>query len=183
MFPPQWEVLYGQQQVKIAIRTIAARMFEDLLDAGHRLVIIAVLKGGCWTVYNLVNELSGVEDLRIGHLGISSYGNGRKPDQMKVTSTLDLSIEDVQGADVWLVDDIYDTGATIHKAMEIVRLMQPSSLRTATLVRRVPSVDSCGPTISGFEYHGSQFLAGCGMGCGELYRHYNQIYVVPSTGE
>ncbi len=176
-----WEVLYNQYEVSRAIRKMADRIQH--LSPSQRVVVIAILKGGCWTAYNLVDELSSVEDLRIGHLGISSYGTGRKPDQMKITSTLDLSPEDIQGADTWLVDDIYDTGGTMHKAQEVVRRMLPSSLRTATLVWRVPSVDSDGPSICGFEYHGNRFLAGCGMGCGELYRHYNEIYMVPPTGE
>lgn len=175
-----WKTLYDQEKVRCVIRSMASKILWAHTSS-EQLVIIAILKGGCWTAYNLVNELSGVNDLRIGHLGISSYGNGRRPDQPKITSTLDLSLEDVRGADVWLVDDIYDTGATMQRAREIVQLMQPNQIRTATLVQRI-GADS-GPTISGFKYSGDQFLAGCGMGCGELYRHLNSIHIVPATGE
>ncbi len=150
------------------------------------LVLIAVLKGGVWTTYRLLDALSlYYTDIRVGHMGISSYGNGRKPDQMKVTSTLDLSVEDVQGADVWLVDDIWDTGATMQKAKEIVGLMRPGILKTAVLVRRIGAdpLYHDSPDVAGFRYRDNGFLAGCGMGCGEIHRHHDCVYIVPNEGE
>lgn len=175
-----WQLLYSSSEVQKTIWKMSEEIRNTSLS--DRLIIIAILKGGCWTAYNLVNHLNNVDDLRIGHLGISSYGNGRKPDQMFVTSTLDLTFEDIHDADVWLVDDIHDTGATMRRSIEIVRLMQPRSLKTATLVNRIKK-DGEKPTIAGFEYWGDEFLAGCGMGCGDLYRHYNSIYIVPNRGE
>lgn len=179
---PEWRMLYGASIVRRVINYDMRSAIMDLSpDPKRTLVLIAILKGGVWTSYRLMDALElYYEDIRIGHMGISSYGNGRRPDQMKITSTLDLSVEDVKDSDVWLVDDIWDTGATMAKAREIVSLMSPASLRSAVLVHRVKeSFDVGAPDVSGFRYNGDSFLAGCGMGCGELNRHFNAIYIVP----
>jgi len=182
MTPKGWTILFDHDEVHEAIRRIRLSIIKK--DEPKKLVLIAILKGGLWTAYQILRHMSNyVEDVRIGHMGISSYGNGRRPDQMKITSTLDLSIEDVKDENVWVIDDIWDTGATMKKAQEIIGLMNPSHLRTATLVHKV-NTNSCGeelsgPDVTGFRYIGNGFLAGCGMGCGELYRHYDEIYEVP----
>ena len=177
---PEWRTLYDSSKVRRAINyDMRSEVMRISPNQGKTLVLIAILKGGVWTTYRLLDALSlYYEDIRVGHMGISSYGNGRKPDQMKVTSTLDLSVEDVQGADVWLVDDIWDTGATMLRAKEIVSLMHPESLKTAVLVRRVrpEPLYQDSPDVAGFRYHDNGFLAGCGMGCGELHRHHDRVY-------
>jgi hypoxanthine phosphoribosyltransferase len=182
-----WSLLYSQIDVEEAIRNLRLNIAGEVLGRivgkiPGTLVLIAILKGGLWTAYQILHHLDNyVKDVRIGHMGISSYGNGRQPDQMKVTSTLDLSIEDVQDSNVWIIDDIWDTGATMMKAFEIISLMKPAHLRTAALVHKINTtgVAELGPTIAGFRYTGDKFLAGCGMGCGEMYRHLSEIYEVP----
>lgn len=180
-----WKLLYSSQEVD---EVISKNMKSKILrfsppNPNRPLVIIAILKGGVWAAYKLLDVLSCYyKDIRVGHMGISSYGNGRHPDRMKITSTLDLSVEDVQDSEVWIVDDIWDTGATIRKAQDIIKLMKPAYLRTAVLVYRVvPPVapEYPSPDVVGFQYRDTGFLAGCGMGYGELYRHFNAIYEVP----
>jgi len=180
---PDWRKLYSSSAVRRAINyDMRSEIMRMSPDQEKTLVLIAILKGGVWTTYRLLDALSHYyKDIRVGHMGISSYGNGRKPDQMKVTSTLDLSVEDVRRADVWLVDDIWDTGATMLRAKEIVGLMHPDHLNTAVLVRRMSSdpLFKDRPDVAGFRYQDNKFLAGCGMGCGELNRHFDAIYMVP----
>lgn len=180
--PLSWTELYSSGEIyQVVTHTMPNKISQISSDQRKKLVLIAILKGGVWTTYHLLDGLCRFySDIRIGHMGISSYGNGRRPDQMKITSTLDLSVDDVKDANVWLIDDIWDTGQTMTKAKEIVKLMCPCSLNTAVLVHRDnPEGVEERPDVRGLRYTGSEFLAGCGMGCGEKNRHLDSIYIVP----
>jgi len=175
-----WQEVYSSFEVTVALGKMSYQIRSGHQHPEIPLVLVPILKGGVWTAYQLLDRLSShVEqcpDIRIGHMGISSYGNDRTPGKMKHTSTLDLDTEDFRGADVWIIDDIWDTGDTMGAAFERLSAVI-GSLNTAVLVhrRQFDSLDAH-PTVAGFIYDGPEFLAGCGMGIGELHRHHPSIY-------
>jgi len=177
-FLSQWTMVYNRYQVDLAIHEMASYIICNG-DTNAPLVLVTILKGGLWTAYHLLYKIveSGhFEDIRIGHMGLSSYGDQRVPREMKVTYTLDLDIQDIQGQNVWLIDDIWHRGTTLQKGRERLLMMNPRSVRTGVLVRRDQASEYSSPNISGFVFGGQQFLCGCGMGAGEKYRHLPEIY-------
>jgi hypoxanthine phosphoribosyltransferase len=78
---------------------------------------------------------------------------------------------DVRGRDVLLVDDILDTGKTLHKVLAKMRALKPRRIKTCVLLdkisRRVEKVEA--------DYTGFQipdfFVVGYGLDFAERYRN------------
>lgn len=174
-----WREVYTSLDVECALGRMSHAIRRAHTDPVKPLVLVPILKGGLWTAYQLLNRLvSYVDqcpDIRIGHMGISSYGNDQIPGKMKHTYTLDLDTDDLRGSNVWLIDDIWDTGATLRAAWERIPTVY-DSLSTAVLVVRGTLETAKHLDVNGLAYAGSEFLAGCGMGIGELHRHHPSIY-------
>ena len=94
---------------------------------------------------------------------------------MRLSKDLDVGIE---GRDVIIVEDIVDTGLTLHYLQEILLARSPRSLRTACLLSK-PSrrkidvkVDYIGFTIE------DRFVVGYGLDYSEQYRNLPYIGVL-----
>ena len=153
-----------------------------LTGGQHPLCLIGVMKGGLWTMYRLLAALGLYhcgQDVIIGHIGFSSYNQMMHSQEMRCTYSLDLSPDDMRGRHVWVIDDIYDTGATIEAALASINKLKPNEclLNVATLVTKQPSR----PEVHGFVVNKNQFVVGCGMGIGELQRSQPFITTVPTT--
>ena len=150
--------------------TSMAKQIVRPCDMTQKFCFIGIMKGGLWTLYRLVAQLAlwGYEDITIGHIGFSSYNAMLHASEMRCTYPLDLLPENMEGRKIWLIDDIYDTGATVAAALEKINKVKPesSSLQVATLVTK----HSNKPEVSGFLIDKDQFVVGCGMGLGEKNR-------------
>ena len=70
----------------------------------------------------------------IDFMAFSSYGGGTTSSgEVRLIKDLDSSLE---GRDVIIVEDIVDTGLTLHYLQEILRARSPKSLRTACLLSK-----------------------------------------------
>ncbi len=159
----------GRRYIQADITQMALRIQSR---EQKRLCFIAIMKGGLFTAYNLYRYLRFEDDSIFGHLGLKSYGDGTKPRPLKITYPLDLSAKDMMGRNVWLIDDIYDTGATMQFADDLLDQYDIESLNSAVLVYK--KRDSSPPLSVGefgFCYEEDDFLVGCGMGIGEEYRY------------
>jgi hypoxanthine phosphoribosyltransferase len=149
----------------------------------EKMTFIGILKGGLFTTYSLLALFAHKKyDIRVGHLGLSSYGNGStSTGKLKVTYPLDLAPEDINGRDVWIIDDVIDSGLTLDEAyMIIADNYEPKSIKIAVLVdkkkNRIKQDIMDVPDVVGYTYEEDGFLVGCGMGEGEKYRHLNCLY-------
>jgi hypoxanthine phosphoribosyltransferase len=95
--------------------------------------------------------------------------------EVKLTKDLDLTLD---GRNVIIVEDIVDSGLTLHYLHEILRVRNPKSLRTACLLSKpsrrkvdVP-VEYIGFTIE------DHFVVGYGLDYAEQYRNLPHIGVV-----
>ena len=109
-------------------------------------------------------------------LQVSSYGTGTKSSG-NVRLVRDLST-DVAGRDVVIVEDIVDTGRTLHKIIDILGTRHPKSVKICALLKkRVPGamdvpVDYLGFTID------DHFVVGYGLDYAEKYRNLPYIAVL-----
>jgi hypoxanthine phosphoribosyltransferase len=112
----------------------------------------------------------------IDFIALSSYGSGTSSSgEVRLIKDLDYGLE---GRNVIIVEDIVDTGLTLHYLQEILRARNPKSLRTACLLSK-PSrrkiavkVDHIGFTIE------DRFVVGYGLDYAEQYRHLPYIAVL-----
>lgn len=169
---------------------VMAQLARRIYNIGFPLALVAILKGGAYTayeilklldsIYKLENQPTGRPDIVIGHIGLESYGDEMKSQgEVKLMTPLDLSRDCIRGRKVVIVDDCIETGSTLNEAKKIISGYGPAyangrqQIYTAVLVDKVTLRNNNNveqPNIIGWSYTGTGFLVGCGMGMGEKYR-------------
>lgn len=170
------------------VDNVLRKMARNIAMVGYPLAIVAILKGGAYAAYQLLRILYTLGPIRhhpdviIGHIGLESYGEEMKSQgEVKLMTPLDLSRKYIHGRNVIIVDDCVEGGNTLVEAKKIISGYDPLKIYTAVLVDKVDLRLKSGaelPDIVGWIYHGAGFLVGCGMGAGEAYRGFPEIYEV-----
>jgi hypoxanthine phosphoribosyltransferase len=165
--------LISEPDIQDRIRSLANEIERDYppQDGIH---LVAVLKGGFMFMADLVRAMS--ERVTMDFMAVSSYGKGTTSSgQVRVLKDLDSNVE---GRNIILVEDIVDTGLTLHYLQELLRARAPNSLKTACLLSK-PSrrkvdvqVDYIGFTIE------DHFVVGYGLDYAEKYRNLPYIAVL-----
>ncbi|HEX6214191.1 MAG TPA: hypoxanthine phosphoribosyltransferase [Vicinamibacterales bacterium] len=165
-------VLIGEDELSARITALANEIRQDL-PAGQ-IHLICVLKGAFLFLGDLIRAMDG--HVTIDFMACSSYGAGTSSSgEVRLSKDLDVGIE---GRDVIIVEDIVDTGLTLHYLQEILLARGPRSLRTACLLSK-PSrrkidvkVDYIGFTIE------DRFVVGYGLDYAEQYRNLPYIGIL-----
>jgi hypoxanthine phosphoribosyltransferase len=165
-------VLIGEDELSARIHALAHEIRQDL-PAGQ-VHMICVLKGAFLFLGDLIRSMEG--HVTIDFMACSSYGSGTSSSgEVRLSKDLDVGIE---GRDVIIVEDIVDTGLTLHYLQEILQARGPRSLRTACLLSK-PSrrkidvkVDYIGFTIE------DRFVVGYGLDYAEQYRNLPYIGIL-----
>jgi hypoxanthine phosphoribosyltransferase len=164
-------VLIPAEAIQQRVRT----MGEDISrDHPHGLHVIGVLKGAFIFLADLARWLP--KTTTFDFMALSSYGKATSSSgEVRVLKDLDSGLE---GRDVVIVEDIVDTGLTLHYLQDILRARSPRTLRTACLLNK-PSrrqidvhVEYIGFTIE------DKFVVGYGLDSGEQYRNLPHIAVI-----
>jgi hypoxanthine phosphoribosyltransferase len=165
-------VLISSQAISDRLDALAARIEEDYRDS-PRLVCVGVLKGGVFFLVDLLRRIK--RPLVVDFLQASSYGASTRPGEVHIIKDLDLPIAD---ADVLLVEDIVDTGNTLHSLLELLKWRGARSLRLCSLLDK-PSrreahvdIDYLGFTIE------DVFVVGYGLDFDEHYRNLPYVGVL-----
>ena len=167
------EVLFTREQIRQRVAAMGRQIDQDY--AGEKIVLVGVLKGAAIFLGDLARSIS--VDNTFDFVAVSSYGKGaRSSGAVKLIKDLDNPIE---GKNVIIVEDILDTGLTLHFLRSLFEQHQPKSLRIAALLdkpsRRVEKIDAdyVGFTIP------NQFVIGYGMDFAERYRNLQDICLMP----
>jgi len=169
---PSPVVLIEPQQLASRVAAMAAEIRATLPD--DDIHFVCVLKGAFLFLADLVRALD--DRVTIDFIAVSSYGAGKQSSgEVRLVKDVDASLE---GRHVVIVEDIVDTGLTLHYLQDILRLRGPLSLRTACLLSK-PSrrkvdvlVDFIGFTID------DHFVVGYGLDFDEKYRNLPYIGVL-----
>ncbi len=165
------EILLSEDQIRKRVAEMALEIRRDFPDDVH---VIAVLKGAFMFLSDLVRHIPGYVSLDF--LAASSYAKGTTSSgEVRLLKDLDTSLE---GKNVVIVEDIVDTGLTLHYLQDILRARGPKVLRTACLLskpsrRKIQvSVEYVGFTIE------DRFVVGYGLDYAEQYRNLPHIAVL-----
>jgi len=140
--------------------------YSPLIDKTD-VVVIGVLKGSVIFLADLVRHIA--LPVKVDFMGTSSYGNEQTSSGV-VQITQDLS-KPIEGKHVILVEDIVDTGHTVHYLIENLRTRLPASLKLASLLHkperqeREVKIDFLGFTIP------NKFVVGYGLDVAQTYRN------------
>jgi hypoxanthine phosphoribosyltransferase len=160
------KVLITKEQLAERIQTLAQEMNAMYTDADVPL-LICILKGAFMFQADLVRHLAFRHG--IDFMEISSYGKSTKSSGV-VRILLDLATN-IEGRPVIIVEDIVDTGYTLHYILRNLATRHPASLRVATLLNKPSRRELEVPVdFVGFEVP-NEFVVGYGLDYDEQYRN------------
>ncbi|MEW6305621.1 MAG: hypoxanthine phosphoribosyltransferase [Verrucomicrobiota bacterium] len=120
-------VLIPQARIARRVRELGRQIQRDF--AQRDLVIVSLLNGTVLFLADLIRHLD--MPLRLDFMGVSSYASGTDSGELVFTKELRL---DVKGRDVLLVDDILDTGKTLHRVVGKLRELGPRRIKICVLL-------------------------------------------------
>jgi hypoxanthine phosphoribosyltransferase len=163
------EILFDTPTIHARVVDIGRQITADYADKSP--LLLGILKGS----YPFLADLSRAINLplTVDFMAVSSYGAGTKSSGVvRILKDLDRSIE---GRHVVIVEDIIDTGLTLHYLRENLRGRGPASVEIATLldkkaVRKGKELEDMGARYTGFECP-DEFVVGYGLDYQGRYRN------------
>jgi len=165
-------VLFDGPAIHKRLDEIATQITADYSD--RKLVVIAILTGTLMFTSDLLRRIP--LPLKLNCLSVASY-HGKTQTSGEVFFK-ELSVPEVAGQDVLILDDILDTGYTLAAVREKLETARPRSIRVCVLLskrkRRARNVDA---DYTGFEID-DEFVVGYGLDFMERYRNLPYIGVL-----
>ena len=180
--PPAWNRDHDPFAELISAEAIAARVAElgAQITAEYRgkadVVVIGVLKGSVIFMADLVRQIRA--PIIVDFIGISSYGDATVSSGV-VRITQDLS-RPIEGKHVIVIEDIVDTGHTVHYLLENLATRRPASIKLCSLLHKPEraerdiQIDYLGFTIP------NKFVVGYGLDISQQFRNLPFIGYVQS---
>lgn len=125
------KVLFDRETLENKIKELADWVNENYKN-NNNLIIVGLLKGSFPFMAQLIKNID--VDFIIDFMTVSSY-NGDLRSSGSVKVILDLA-NDIMNKDVLIVEDIVDTGKTMHKVIDLLKSRKPKSLKVITLLNK-----------------------------------------------
>lgn len=164
-----FETYLSAETIQQRVRELANTINKDY--SGRKPLFIAILNGSFMFAADLFKQLS--VEAEICFIKLASY-KGMKSSG-KVFTSIGLE-EDIFDKDVIIVEDIVDTGKTLHRFLPKLVHQQPRSLKIATLLHKSEATEY--PLVLdyvGFEIP-NKFVVGYGLDYDGLGRNLREIY-------
>lgn len=164
--------LLSEEEIDKKIAKMAAQISKDY--QGEEVHLLCILKGSVFFTCELAKRLT--IPVSIDFMSVSSYGmDAKSSGVIKIVKDLD---EDIEGKNVLVVEDIIDSGRTLHYLLGYLGSKHPKSLKLCTLLdkpeQRVAKVD--------VDYTGfcipDEFVVGYGLDYAQRYRNLPYIGVL-----
>ena len=159
------KVLLTEDDVRRGVERLAAEV--RAFYRGRPLTIVGVLTGSVVLLADLIRLLD--MPLRVGVVQARSYrGEATTPGKLAVNAEL---LPEIRDRDVLLVDDIFDTGATLFELILQLDELRPTSIRSLVLLRKEGRQRvAMRPDHVGFEIP-DEFVVGYGLDYADAHRN------------
>ena len=160
------KVLFSENDIQNAIKKLGDKINNDY--KGEDLFLVCVLKGAVMFMVDLAKHLKMPVDMEF--IRLSSYGSG-------FTSTgkvnaVDISLPDLNGKNVLIIEDIIDTGHTARFLMDFMKHnFKAKSVKFCSLLdKRIKREVDIDPDYYGLDVD-DKFLVGYGLDYDGFYRN------------
>ena len=165
-------VMITEEEVNAKIRELAEQISKEF--EGEAVHLICILKGSVFITTELAKRIT--IPVTLDFMQVSSYGDGTKSSGIvKLAKDLDETIE---GKNVIVIEDIIDSGRTLHYLMPVLAQRQPKTLKLLAFLdkpdRRVKEVKV---DYNGFSIP-DEFVVGYGLDYAQKYRNLPYIGIV-----
>ena len=167
------KVLITEEEIQVRIAEIGQEL-NDIYTDEDLPILVCILKGAFMFLADLTRHLTFRHELEF--MEISSYGDDTKTSGVvRILLDLEVSIED---RTVLIVEDIVDSGNTIHYLQRHFAARNPAEVKVITLLdkpsRRKVEVT---PDFIGFEVP-DEFVMGYGLDYAQQYRNVPYVGVL-----
>lgn len=165
--------LISEQAVQERVRALGQELKKDLGDCNP--LFISVLSGAFVFAADLIRAFENT--CEVGFVKLSSYEGTRSTGDVRTVIGLD---KDLTGRHLVVVEDIVDTGRTLHFFLEHLWAQHPASVTTVGFLRK-PEAAAFSVKVDhvGFDIE-NKFVVGYGLDYDGIGRNLRGIYVVMS---
>jgi hypoxanthine phosphoribosyltransferase len=169
VFNKNFEPYISSQQIQEQIKELATAINNDY--ANKRPLFIAILNGAFMFASDLFKEIN--IEAEICFIKLASYKGTKSTGNVITSIGLD---EPLNGRHVIIIEDIVDTGKTLHEFLPQLFNQQPASLKIAALLHKPDAlvyplkIDYLGFNVP------NKFLLGYGLDFDGLGRNLKEIY-------
>jgi len=159
------EVLITQEQIEARVKELGVILSRDYAES-DKLLLLGLLRGSVMFITDLMREIQ--RPLTMDFMSVSSYAGSESSGFVRIDSDHKTNIH---GWDVILIDDIVDSGFTIHTIRKLLLDRKPRSLKTCALLDKKEKhkvdidIDYCGFEIPDY------FVVGYGLDIDEKGRN------------
>ena len=158
-------VMFTAEQIARRLQELARQISSDYAMV-NELVMVGVLRG----CYIFLADLSRAVTVprRIDFIAVSAYGLQTKPSE-SLRLIMDVR-SDLAGRHVLIVDDILDSGLTLHYLVQLFQARNPATLKTCVFLRKPGRLQAdITPDYLGFDIP-DVWVVGYGLDCADRYR-------------
>ncbi|MEH7349449.1 MULTISPECIES: hypoxanthine phosphoribosyltransferase [Bacillaceae] len=166
------DTLISETDLKNRVKALAEQIEHDFNN--EPLILVVVLKGSFVFAADLVREMKS--NINVDFISVSSYSN-QTESTGKVRLLKDLD-ENITDKNVVVIEDIIDSGLTLHFLRDHLQMHKPKSIKICTLLdkperRKIDlPVDYVGFVIP------DEFIVGYGIDYAQQYRNLPYIATV-----
>jgi hypoxanthine phosphoribosyltransferase len=159
------EVLISQADIEKRVNDLGEQITNDYRDS-NRLLLLGLLRGSVMFITDLMRKIH--RPLTMDFMSVSSYTGSETSGFIRIDSDHKTNI---RGWDVILIDDIIDSGFTIHTIQKLLIDRHPRSLKVCALLDKSSkhkvdiNIDYCGFEIPDY------FVVGYGLDIDEKGRN------------
>jgi hypoxanthine phosphoribosyltransferase len=174
--PAIGEILVSADDLKRRVAELGGEISRDY--EGRDLVLVGVLKGAVPFIADLMRHLT--VPCELDFMAVSSYGS--RTDSSGVVRILKDLDAPIDGRDVLIVEDIIDSGLTLHYLLRNLKARNPRSLDVCALLTKPERRRIDLPTrYVGFEIP-NRFAIGYGLDHEQRYRNLDYVAALSEEG-
>jgi hypoxanthine phosphoribosyltransferase len=166
------EIIVSDSMIKRRVRKLGAEITAAY--GGEEITVVAIINGALLFVADLLREIR--RPIRLDCIRVSSYRNEtRSIGKPEIVHSMTI---DIANRHVLLIDDVLDTGKTLSAVVELIKKLNPASVKTCVLLEKKGrrEIDFEADFV-GFPIP-DKFVVGYGLDFAERYRNLPSIGVL-----
>ncbi len=163
--------LFSAAQVEARVRDLGAALTQEHKD--NNPLFVSILSGAFVFAADLMRAFEG--NCEVGFVKLASYSGTRSTGDVQTMMGLE---KDLRGRHIIVVEDIVDTGRTLHFFLDHLRQQGPASLTTVAFLRKPDALEFPVPVDHiGFDIE-NRFVVGYGLDYDGWGRNLRGIFVL-----
>ncbi|MBL7825974.1 MAG: hypoxanthine phosphoribosyltransferase [Saprospiraceae bacterium] len=166
--------LIEEADVRLRVEAMGKELQEKLGDKNP--LFISILSGAFVFAADLFRAFES--PCEIGFVKLASYAGTRSTGEVQTVMGLSKNLE---GRHLVVVEDIIDTGRTLHYFLEHLQAQKPASVTTITFLRKPDALEfPVQVDMVGFDIE-NKFVVGYGLDYDDIGRNIKGIYVLETN--